>query len=310
MRPLLALAAALLAPALVAQPALHATTCTLHDHGGVAASGETLDVFDAALVADLGPATRVVSRGSATFEVDYAGFTPQAQTAFQRAVDIWAEHLVSSVPIRVQASFAALGGTTLGSAGPNVTANTTGLPRNSTWYPFALADALAGRDLNPEDDEFFYDIVAQFSSSRTDWYFGLDGNPGANQFDFVTIVLHELGHGLGFVGSGTVDDGTGERECTGTAGLGCWGLGQPGLPPRVRPPRRRRGRHPDAQRPPLPEPVASTGGLLRSQALFIDSPEVVRLYGEPAPVWAPVSFKEGSSFSHWDEIVVQERRRR
>ncbi|WP_420457495.1 hypothetical protein [Rubrivirga sp.] len=305
MRLLLASAAVLLAPGLAAQPALHSTSCTLHDHGDMAASGPILDVFGAPLAADPTTATRVETLGSATFQVDYSGFTPQAQAAFQRAVDIWADHLVSSVPIRVQASFASLGSTTLGSAGPNVTANTPNIPRTSTWYPFALADARAGRDLSPDEGDFFYDIVAQFSSSRTDWYFGLDGNPGPSQFDFVTIVLHELGHGLGFVGSGTVDDGTGERECTGTAGLGCWGLGSADFPlvfDRL---------VDDAAGVPMlnalryPDPSRALGDLLRSQALFVDSPEVVRLYGEPAPVWAPVAFEEGSSFSHWDEIVVQ-----
>ena len=31
------------------------------------------------------------------------------------------------------------------------------------------------------------------------WYLGLDGNPPANQSDFVTVVLHEIAHGLGFL---------------------------------------------------------------------------------------------------------------
>ena len=30
------------------------------------------------------------------------------------------------------------------------------------------------------------------------WYFGLDGNPTGADPDFVTTVLHELAHGLGF----------------------------------------------------------------------------------------------------------------
>lgn len=29
-------------------------------------------------------------------------------------------------------------------------------------------------------------------------YFGTDGNPPSNQFDFVTVFMHELTHGLGF----------------------------------------------------------------------------------------------------------------
>src|SRR5262249_44919986 len=59
-----------------------------------------------------------------------------------------------------------------------------------------------GADLDPTDD----DIDAQFNSSvgtagrltGTGFYYGFDGSPAANEIDFVSIVLHELAHGLGF----------------------------------------------------------------------------------------------------------------
>ena len=38
-------------------------------------------------------------------------------------------------------------------------------------------------------------------SDSEDWYYGLDGNPGENQYDFVSVVLHEIGHGLGIIDS-------------------------------------------------------------------------------------------------------------
>ena len=303
---LLALAA--LAPSAVGQEALRRTACTLYDHGGEAVSGPALPIQLSEATASGAGATRVVTEGaSATFVVDYSsGFTTQARRAFQRAVDIWADHLTSPIPIRVQADFAPLSSGVLGSAGPTLTANFRNAPRASTWYPFALADALAGRDLFPDADD--YDIVAQFSSSRSDFYFGLDGNPPNGEFDFATIVLHELGHGLGFVGSGKVDNGSGEAECNGIAGRGCWGYfsgsfaGFPFAFDRFLD---------DADGVSMlnevryENPSLPLGNLLRSQALFVDSPEVVRLYGSPAPVWAPASFDEGSSFSHWDEIVIR-----
>src|SRR5262249_59824059 len=31
------------------------------------------------------------------------------------------------------------------------------------------------------------------------WYYGLDANPPSGQIDLVAVVLHELGHGLGFL---------------------------------------------------------------------------------------------------------------
>ena len=60
---------------------------------------------------------------------------------------------------------------------------------------FALADKLSGVDQNPWQP----DIHASFNSSH-DFYFGTDGNPPANKYDFVTVVLHELIHGIGFTG--------------------------------------------------------------------------------------------------------------
>lgn len=301
------LAAVLAVPASVGQEAHFQTVCTLYDHDGEAVSGPLQEIQ---LASFDGEATRVMTESAtATFVVDYSSsFTAQARAAFQRAVDIWADHLTSSVPIRVKADFAPLGTNTLGSAGPNVTANFPNRPRANTWYPFALADALAGQDLSPDPgNDFYYDIVAQFSSTNNSFYFGLDGNPPANQFDFTTIVLHELGHGLGFVGSGKVDNGSGADECTGTAGQGCWGFfdGEffqfPFIFDRFLD---------DTNGVPMlnqatyGNPSNALGNLLQSRMLFMDSPEVVRLYGEPAPVWAPTPFNEGSSFSHWDEVVV------
>lgn len=51
------------------------------------------------------------------------------------------------------------------------------------------------------------EIAASFNSNigtagcltTMSWYLGLDGNPGAGQLDFVTVLLHELAHGLGFL---------------------------------------------------------------------------------------------------------------
>ena len=78
-----------------------------------------------------------------------------------------------------------------------------GAPLMNTWYSQALANALSpAPDLSPA----IADIGATFNSSidnnnaclnLTNWYYGLDGNPGSD-IDFVTVVMHELAHGLGF----------------------------------------------------------------------------------------------------------------
>jgi hypothetical protein len=66
-----------------------------------------------------------------------------------------------------------------------------------TFYPSALANHLQRRDLNGTANEF----LIRFSS-EDDWYFGTDANPSDDKFDFVYAALHEIGHGLGFLGGG------------------------------------------------------------------------------------------------------------
>ncbi len=133
--------------------------------------------------------------------VTYNGFTAPAQEAFQYAVDIWASTLTSNVPILVTANFTNLGAGVLGSAGAtNYYRNFTNAPLSNIYYPVALANSLRNSDLGFG----IADITANFSSTFN-WYYGTDGNCPSGQYDFVSVVLHELCHGLGFVGSASYD---------------------------------------------------------------------------------------------------------
>jgi hypothetical protein len=123
----------------------------------------------------------------------------QRLIAFQFAADLWGATLDSNVQIFVTAAFNPLGANVLGSAGTTFVFSDfgrifpfPGAQVPNTWYHSALADKLAGAELNPG----FADINAQFSSNF-DFYLGLDNNHGA-QNDLVAVLLHELGHGLGF----------------------------------------------------------------------------------------------------------------
>lgn len=137
--------------------------------------------------------------------VTYNNFSPEAQAAFQYAVDIWASTLTSTVPITVDAYWEPLGEGVLGFAGANnFYANFAGAEVADAFYPVALANKLAGVDLDPGN----FDIEARFSSDFN-WYYGTDGNPAFDEYDFVTVVLHELGHGIGVAGSCTVNGGSG-----------------------------------------------------------------------------------------------------
>lgn len=141
------------------------------------------------------------------FDVKYSGFTEEARAAFQYAIDIWSATIKTDVKIRVFANWAFLDNVnTLAFVTPTEVRNFEGTPDPGMWYPMALAEKLARKNLNPVTEA---DIVATFNSRREDWYFGTDGNCPVDKFDLVSVVLHELGHGLGFSGTFRVNNSVG-----------------------------------------------------------------------------------------------------
>ena len=119
--------------------------------------------------------------------------------AFQYAAELWAETIDSPVEIIVLATFEPLGANVLGSAGALAAFRdftgvglAPGPEFTGTWYGAALADKRAGENLA----NLSPDIRARFSSDFN-FYLGVDTNHGALN-DLVTVVLHELGHGLNF----------------------------------------------------------------------------------------------------------------
>ena len=56
---------------------------------------------------------------AANISVNYTGFTPEAQAAFQRAVDIWSSLLITTIPIEIEASFDSLDSDALAAAAPS-----------------------------------------------------------------------------------------------------------------------------------------------------------------------------------------------
>lgn len=131
----------------------------------------------------------------AQIEITFNSAPPEAQTAIAHAAGIWESILVSDVPIKALVIWAPLGNTTLGITFPNGRRDFIGAPLPQTWYATALANSIAGLELNTGENDFEI-----FLSSSTNWYYGTDGATPNAQYDLVSIVLHEMGHGLGFVG--------------------------------------------------------------------------------------------------------------
>lgn len=137
----------------------------------------------------------------------------QRLNVFKYAAAFWETQIDSPVEIFVRAKFEALTCTatsaTLGSAGTRfVFTDFKGAPLAKTWYSGALANKLAGEDLVPPgtDGDTGEDIQARFTTALDDgscafprkWYYGLDATPTTGTTDFASVVIHELGHGLGF----------------------------------------------------------------------------------------------------------------
>jgi hypothetical protein len=241
-----------------------------------------------------------------TFKVFYFGAWPaNAKTAFEYAVHIWEVTLSSPVPIEVNATWENLGTNVLGSTQPWTAIRFTSSPApggalSNTWYPIALANKMGGQDYDPKNP----DIKASFNSGFTAcpggsncWYFGTDGNVGTYQWDFVSVALHELAHGLGFAGSMNVTN-------SGTSGS--WGITDP----------TNKVVYPlifdlfavNDQNLKLtdtnlfPNGSSALGNQLTSNKVYFNGTHAKAANnGQEPKLYAPAPWQPGSSFSHLDE---------
>lgn len=225
---------------------------------------------------------------AASITVSYTNFPVEARAAFQFAVDIWASQLHSTVPIQVNATWTALGAGVLGSAGPeSLERNFQNAPVSNTYYAVALANKLAGADLDPGS----VDISANFNSGFSNWFFGTAGGTPSNQYDFVSVVLHELGHGLGFFGSMTV-----------SGNQGFWGYSNvPVIYDRF-------AENAAGQRLLDTSLFSNPSSALRAQLtggnLYFNGPNAnAGNGGSRVKLYAPGTWRSGSSYSHLDETA-------
>ncbi|MGB1031809.1 MAG: GC-type dockerin domain-anchored protein [Flavobacteriales bacterium] len=214
--------------------------------------------------------------------VNYNGFPANAEAAFEYAVAIWESTLTSSVPIIIDANWASLAGGTLGFAGANgFYINFPGNTAGNTFFPQALANKLRGSD-NGVGTE---DISCTFNSNFS-WYFGTDGNTPGGQYDFVTVVLHELGHGLGFLGSGDVSGGNGSIGFGGTPLIYDTFVEN----------------NTGSAITSFPNNSAALASQLQGNNLYWNGPLGMANNGGTRPrIYAPGTFNGGSSYSHLNE---------
>ena len=149
-----------------------------------------------------------------------AGTTLGAQRliAFQYAADLWGSTISSAVPVRISATFEDLpcdaNSAVLGAAGAaEIFSDFANAPKKA-WYPSALASKLAGTDIASAGAPH---IRARFNARLglfpdclpgAPFYLGTDNQHG-DQVDLVSVLLHEIAHGLGF--QSFTDDETGAQ---------------------------------------------------------------------------------------------------
>lgn len=133
----------------------------------------------------------------------------QRLNVVQKAAERWRTNLDTNVDIRVRMSFAPLpcdaSSAVLAQAFTSWESNFDGAPRQNLWYPAALANKFAGRDLSPTLDDMTLTFNSAIGTANcfngAGWYYGLDGNEGAGS-EMYTTTLHEIGHGLGSASRG------------------------------------------------------------------------------------------------------------
>lgn len=122
----------------------------------------------------------------------------QRRNALNFAGQQWGNVLQASYDretINVSVSMAALGTNTYlaTASGIGYSWNNAAYPHRNTVYSSALANHLYKSDRNTSSDE----IKITFNSSFN-YYYGTDGRTASGTYDFVSLAMHEITHGLGF----------------------------------------------------------------------------------------------------------------
>ena len=130
------------------------------------------------------------------FVVNYKNFPDWAKNEVQAAIDLWAVNFDSKVPVNVDATWARSSTSDiLGSARPDrYYSKFSGAPDPSLWYASALANAVAGKDLDLDNPEIIIQI-----NSEANWDLDGLGKPTRYEYDLKSVMFHEMAHGLGFL---------------------------------------------------------------------------------------------------------------
>ncbi len=224
------------------------------------------------------------------FIVEYISFPEEARVALEYAVSIWETIIESDLPIHMRAEWRDDMETgTLASCSPETYyADFKDAPFAGVYYAVAVAEKIAKEELNGTSR---FDIEANFSSS-INWYFGTDGNAGSS-YDFVSVAMHEIAHGLGFTGFFFVNGSLG--------GYGYWEFGD--VTPFDRLVENSSGNN-LIDESFFENASAEMKTVLESGRLYSNSPVAKSVNSGIRPrLFSPSSYDPGSSIYHLDDYV-------
>ena len=219
----------------------------------------------------------------AKFIVKYNNFPEWTKIQVQAAIDTWAENFDSKVPIYIDATWGRSSSfSILGSARPgSYFANFSGAPDPSLWYPSALANALAGKDLDGDNPEMVITV-----NSLANWYRGGSLGPSRSEYDLQSVILHEMAHGLGFLSTDSYDN--------------FFGYGSIDQPT----PYDAYVQTGDGRRlSDLPSPSSELGEALTSKLVWSGAQGITANGGVKPLLYTPKNYEDGSSISHLDEAT-------
>ena len=243
--------------------------------GYIYASGKTASVQSTPRA----PSVNIEKKSN--FIVNFNTVPTVARAAVQAAIDVWSENFSSTVPINVNVSWgrASSYGILAAASAKNNFANFTNAPDKTLYYAAALANALAGKDIDPNNPELEITIT-----SDAPWYYGVDGKCPPKSYDLESVILHEMGHGLGFISGNYYDQYS--------------GYGRIDLPT----PFDAYTQLPDGRRlADMPSPSIETGKALTSPLYWSGENAIKANNGVKPPLYAPSIYEPGSSVSHLDE---------
>ena len=208
--------------------------------------------------------------------------TDEQREATEYALELWGEQLGGRVTVDISVVLTPLENGILGSSykQPHYLN-----PENNTYYCSALGNQLAGYNFSSQ-----LDIRIEMNST-INFHYGVAGKTGNTEYDYLTIMLHEISHGLGFsaiisqngaytYNPGGVTDNPGifERQLF-------QGLNGPCMTELT---------------------MGQRAALIISGNLYAGAPGSHLLEangGERVKMYAPSPYSGGSNVSHWDNSV-------